>query len=69
MKPDRLRKYKAGSREKAAENADLWVVLAGFRRMDGAKRYPSMPVTAKAMGIASLHPSYKLLAAYFFIPE
>ena len=26
--------------------------------MGGAKRYPSTPATAKAMGIASLHPSY-----------
>ena len=29
-----------------------------FRRMGGAKRYPSMTVRV-AMGIASLHPSYR----------
>ena len=35
------------------------------RRMGGAKRYPSMPVRM-AMGIASLHPSYKTAGAASF---
>ena len=35
-----------------------------YRRMGGAKRYPSMPAR-RAMGIASLHPSYGLRSTDF----
>jgi hypothetical protein len=28
VKPDRVRKYKAGKCEKASENEDLWAILA-----------------------------------------
>src|SRR5215207_2756554 len=40
--------------------AHAWLGKFAVRRTRGAKRYPSLPKT-KAMGFASLYPSYALL--------